>query len=582
MCAPRLACVSLAKEDFMKNIVVLGAGTGGALISNMLTHHLDLTEWKITVIDKSRLHVYQPGLLFIPFRLYGYDSVQALTKDITDPLPRNVEFVAATIKLIDHEKKRVETDQGDYAYDFLVCSMGCSMAPEDVEGLDEALGEKVFTFYTGGNAQKLADALDTMAEGRLVIDICNMPIKCPVAPVEFAFLADYYFHLKGIRDRVDITLVTPYTGAFTKPNANRVLTEIAHKKGINIVPNFTAASVDTEAKRLTAFEGATVDYDLLVTIPANVGPAVIDDSGLGDGNGFGLTDPRTLKSKKTDYLYFMGDNTNVATSKAGSVAHFEAETVLENLLREMEGKPPLQSYDGHSNCFIESGYHKALLIDFNYDMEPLEGSFPTPYMGPFSLLKESYLNHLGKMTFEWVYWNMLLPGRLGHVPMLPSHMNFLGKDLKTAPQLRHAQELHVRDVMSKSVISIKRGASLTEAVNIMTKERVSGLPVLDEAGKLIGIVTEGDFISAMDINGGAVAGALETVVRKHRARKKMGTIVDDIMTREPITIKQDDTLQKAVEMMDRSRIKRLIVTDDDNRVNGVVSRRDVIKLFAMK
>jgi len=566
----------------MKNIVVLGAGTGGALISNMLTHHLDLTEWKITVIDKSRLHVYQPGLLFIPFRLYGYNSVQALTRDITEPLPRNVEFVGATIKLIDHEKKRVETDQGDYPYDFLVSSMGCGLAPEEVEGLDEALGEKVFTFYAGGHAEKLASELDKMVEGRLVIDICNMPIKCPVAPVEFAFLADYYFHLKGIRDRVEISLVTPYTGAFTKPNANRVLTEIAQRKGIIIVPNFTASSVDTEAKRLSSFEGGAVDYDLLVTIPANVGPEVIDDSELGDGNGFGLTDPRTLKSKKAEGIYFMGDNTNVATSKAGSVAHFEAETVLENLLREMEGKPPAQSYDGHSNCFIESGYHKALLIDFNYDMEPLPGSFPLPYMGPFSLLQESYLNHVGKLTFEWVYWNMLLPGRLGHVPMLPSHMNFLGKNLKTTPQIRHAQELHVEDVMSKKVVSIKRGASLNEAVNLMTKERVSGLPVLDEYGRLIGVVTEGDFISAMDINGGALAGALEGVVRKHRARKKMGTIVDDIMTPNPITIKGEDTLQKAVETMDSSRVKRLIVTDGDNHVHGVVSRRDVIKLFAMK
>jgi sulfide:quinone oxidoreductase len=566
----------------MKNVVILGAGTGGALMANMLSRHLDLTEWKITVIDRAQKHIYQPGLLFIPFRLYGYDAIEPLAKDITVPLPRNVEFVAADIKLIDHDKKRVETDKGEYAYDYLVSALGCHIAPEDVEGLAENLGEKVFTFYTLEHAHKLAAALDEMKEGRLVIDICNMPIKCPVAPVEFAFLADYYFHLKGIRDRVEISLVTPYSGAFTKPNANRVLTEIAKQKGINIVPNFTAAAVDVDAKRLTALEGGAVDYDLLVAIPANAGPEVLDDSGLGDGAGFGLTDPRTLKSRKADCIYFMGDNTNVATSKAGSVAHFEAETVLENLLREMEGKPALASYDGHSNCFIESGYHKALLIDFNYDMEPLEGSFPMPYMGPFSLLKESYLNHLGKMTFEWVYWNMLLPGRLGQVPMLPSHMNFLGKDLNTTPQIRHAREMHVSDVMSKNVLTVRSGSSLIDAVHLMNKEHVSGLPVLNADGRLSGIVTEGDFLSAMDIGGGAMAGALESVVRKHRARKQMGTIVDDIMTGDPITIKEDDTLQTAVETMDRNRVKRLVVTDADNRVNGVVSRADVIKLFAMK
>ena len=400
----------------MKNIVILGAGTGGTLISNLLTQHLDLTEWAITVIDRSKQHVYQPGLLFIPFNLYGYDSGEDLVKEITEPLPRNVKFVGANVTLIDHENKRVQTDGGEFPYDFLVSAMGCRIDPEGVEGLQAAMEAGVaHTFYTLEGANKLRPALEKMESGKLVLDICDMPIKCPVAPIEFVFLADYYFHLKGIRDRVEITLVTPYAGAFTKPNANRVLTEIAEKKGIKVVPDFAISSVNMDQKSITSFDGRTVGYDLLVTIPGNVGPEVLDESGLGDGNGYGLTDPRTLKSKVAEGIYFLGDNTNVATSKAGSVAHFEAETVVENILREIEGKPPLGSYDGHSNCYIESGYHKALLIDFNYDMEPLEGSFPLPYAGPFSLLKETYMNHMGKIAFKWIYWNMLLPGRLGSV-----------------------------------------------------------------------------------------------------------------------------------------------------------------------
>ena len=171
----------------------------------------------------------------------------------------------------------------------------------------------------------------------------------------------------------------------------------------------------------------------------------IDDSDLGDGTGYALTDPRTLKSRKADFIYFLGDNTNVSTSKAGSVAHFEAETIVENLLREIEGKPALPTFDGHANCFIETGYHKAMLLDFNYDIEPLEGSFPMAHVGPFSLLKESYMNHVGKLAFQWVYWNLLLQGRLPNVPLLPSHMNFVGKDLETTPHARpHAGEMKVR------------------------------------------------------------------------------------------------------------------------------------------
>ncbi|MGA7178431.1 MAG: FAD/NAD(P)-binding oxidoreductase [Thiobacillaceae bacterium] len=412
----------------MKNIVILGAGTGGALISNLLSQHLDLDEWQITVIDRSLQHVYQPGLLFIPFGMYDYKSGKDICRDILDPLPKDARFVAGDIKLIDHEKKLVETDKGNFSYDFLVSTMGCHPDPGGVQGLSEALGMNgVHTFYDMEGAAKLQGALDQFKHGRLVIDICEMPIKYPVASLEFAFLADYYFHLKGIRDRVEISLATPFAGAFIKPNANRVFTSIAEQKGIKVVPNFTASALNADKKKLYSSDGRDLDYDLLVTVPRHAGPEVLDYSELSDGNGYALTDPTTLKSKRADFIFCMGDNANVSSSKAASVAYFEADTVLENLLCEMEGKPAEASFDGHSNCFIESGYNKALLIDFNCDMEPLEGSFPMPHMGPMSLLKESRMNHVGKLAFKWVYWNLLLPGRMSSMPFLAAHMNFRAK-----------------------------------------------------------------------------------------------------------------------------------------------------------
>ena len=106
------------------------------------------------------------------------------------------------------------------------------------------MGRGVHTFYTLDGALAMRDAIADMREGRLVVDICEMPIKCPVAPLEFAFLADYYFREKGIRDRIEISLVTPYTGAFTKPNANRILSKVADEKGIRVVPNFATSAVD--------------------------------------------------------------------------------------------------------------------------------------------------------------------------------------------------------------------------------------------------------------------------------------------------------------------------------------------------
>ena len=566
----------------MKNIVILGAGTGGALIANLLVHRLDPREWAITVIDRSGKHVYQPGLLFLPFRMYGYDDESDVVRPIAAPLPSNARLVAADVRLVDHANKVVETSQGKHPYDFLVSALGCRVAPEEVEGMVEEMGRGVHTFYTLEGALQMRDAMASMTKGRLVIDICEMPIKCPVAPLEFAFLADYYFTQKGIRDRIEISLVTPYTGAFTKPNANRILSKIADAKGIHVVPNFAIQSVNIGAKSIRTFDGRTVGFDLLCAIPPNLGPAVLDDSGLGDGAGYAMTDPRTLRSKIAESIYLLGDNTNVATSKAGSVAHFEAETVVENLLREIDGKPPLQSFDGHANCFVETGHSKAMLLDFNYDIEPLVGSFPLPQVGPFSLLEESYMNHMGKLAFKWVYWNMLLPGHLPKVPLLPSHMSFMGKDLETAPQIRHARAMHVSDVMTKDVVSVALGSSLPAAAELMVHKRISGLPVLDAHGKLAGIVTEADFLSAMDLRVPGVSNALETLVRKRRARKPMGTIVEDIMTKSPVTIGAAATLEEAVALMDRKKIKRLVVASGDGGIAGIISRSDVVKLFAMK
>jgi len=567
----------------MKQIVILGAGTGGSLVANLLVRKLDPKQWLVTIVDRGATHIYQPGLLFLPFGLYGHDDPKDLERPIGEPLPRGANFLAADILRIDTAKRLVETSVTTLHYDFLVGAMGCRVAPEEIEGLAEPLGrDSVHTFYTLEGATAMRPALERMRAGRLVIDVCDMPIKCPVAPIEFAFLADYYFTLKGVRDAIDITLVTPYAGAFTKPNANRVLTQMAKEKGVNVVADFAAESVDADARTLKSFDGRVLEFDLLCAIPPNLGPQVIDDSDLGDGTGYALTDPRTLRSRKAEGVYFLGDNTNVSTSKAGSVAHFEAETVVENLMREMEGKPPLPTFDGHANCFIETGHHKAMLLDFNYDIEPLEGNFPMAHVGPFSLLKESHMNHLGKLAFQWVYWNLLLKGKLPNVPLLPSHMNFVGKDLETTPHARHAREMKVRDVMTKEVVSVHLGSALTAAATLMVQKKVSGVPVLDEHDRLAGVLTEADFLSAMNLEQSAVTDALETVVRKRRARKGMGTIVDDIMTRPAITIRDDDSLRSAVTLMDTSRIKRLVVVDDDNRVRGVVSRGDLIRLYAMK
>jgi sulfide:quinone oxidoreductase len=267
----------------------------------------------------------------------------------------------------------------------------------------------VHDFYTLDGARALREKLKTFPGGRVVVHINEMPIKCPVAPLEFTFLADTFFREQGIRDKVTLTYVTPLSGAFTKPKASKKLGHLLGDKGIELVTDFVAEKVDQENNKLVCFDGREVPYDLLVTTPTNMGDEVVRRSALGDDLDFIATQKHTLQSIEYKDVFVIGDATNLPASKAGSVAHFESETLADNILLHIAGKPLKEEFDGHSNCFIESGNGKALLIDFNYEYEPHEGPFPFAF-GPMRLLEESRMNHWGKLAFRHIYWNVLLRG----------------------------------------------------------------------------------------------------------------------------------------------------------------------------
>lgn len=190
-----------------------------------------------------------------------------------------------------------------------------------------------------------------------------------------------------------------------------MLGDTLENKNIGLVTEFYVERVEPDRKVLVSYDEEEVEYDLLVTIPVNKGAEVIGRSGLGDELNHVLVDKHTFQSKKYENIFALGDAANLPTSKAGSVAHFASEVFVDNFIRHIEGLPMLEKFDGHSNCFIESGFGKGILIDFNYDVEPLPGKYPLPGIGPFSLLQESEMNHWGKVMFRWLYWNFLLKGR---------------------------------------------------------------------------------------------------------------------------------------------------------------------------
>ncbi len=408
----------------MKTFLILGGGTAGTILAHNMVKKLDTEQWKVIVVDRDKTHYYQPGFLFIPFGIYKpEDTIQPKQKY----LPRKVEFVLSDIELIEPDKNRVTLTEGKRVinYDYLAIATGTDIRPSEVEGLLGAGWRKnVFDFYTFEGASALGEFMPKFEGGRLVIHITEMPIKCPVAPLEFAFLADWYFTKRGIRNKVEIVYATPLPGAFTKPRASAVLGDMFKKKGIHLEPDFNVSEIDSGKNTISSYDGRELPYDLLVTVPTNMGAEVIGRSGMGDDLDFVPTNKHTLQSNKWPNVFVLGDAANIPASKAGAVIHFQMEAAVENILHHMAGKEMHAEFDGHAICFIESGYNKAALIDFSYDQEPLPGKYPFPGIGPMTLLGESVLNHWGKLGFRYMYWDLMMRGI--NVPM-PAKFSMTGK-----------------------------------------------------------------------------------------------------------------------------------------------------------
>lgn len=411
----------------MKTLLILGAGTAGTMMAHKLRKALPAGEWAIRVVDQDDEHLYQPGLLFLPF---GLLEPERLVRSRSALMPPGVELVRSVVASLDADQRLVRLENGEVlAYDLLLIATGTRTLPEETPGLlGPGWHERVFDFYTLQGARALRDRLAAWDGGTLVVNFVDVPIKCPVAPLEFAFLADAFFRERGMRDRVRLVYATPLEGAFTKPRASKELGRMLEERGIEVLSEFGLAGVDGAAGRATAHDGRTLDFDLFVTVPLHGGAAFLQGHSIADALGFVRTDKHTLQSRDHADIFVIGDATDVPTSKAGSVAHFEAEVLTENIRRHVRGLPLLPDFDGHANCFIESGGGKALLIDFNYTTEPLPGKFPLPVVGPFELLAESPVNHWGKQAFEWIYWNVLVRG--ADMP-IEHRMSMMGKRATT-------------------------------------------------------------------------------------------------------------------------------------------------------
>ena len=379
-------------------VVVLGGGVGGTLVANLLDRELG-RDSKVTVVDPTGMHHYQPGYLYVAL---GQADGRWLIRDERTLLRPRVELAVEEAVLVDPQARTVNLKRGGVLeWDYLVIATGARLVPSAIPGLLEA----AHGFYSLEDAERLREALRVFKGGRIRVGVAGIPYKCPPAPVEFTLLVEEYLRRRGIRERSEVTLLSPLNRAFTIESASKLIAPIMQRRGIELMTFFNVESVDPSAGTVESLEGEKVEYDLLVLVPPHSGADVVGLSKLGDESGWLPTDKHTLQVGEDSGIFALGDATNLPISKSGSTAHFEAPVVASRIASMVRGTAPKINYGGRVMCFLETGNGRATALRFDYEHPPTP---PQP----------SRAWHLAKWMFNRLYWVTVPQGR---IPDRPYH-----------------------------------------------------------------------------------------------------------------------------------------------------------------
>ncbi len=367
------------------NVVILGGGTAGTRVANGLIQRAPGTS--VTVVDSHGDHLYQPGFLYVPFGI-----AYPLSRDEKALLHADVRLRVERVEGIDPASHRIQCESGtSIEYDALVIATGSRIDWDALPGMREA-GHH---FHCRKSAERLRDALALFDGGKIVVGAARLPYKCPPSPIEFALLLDEWLRDHRLREHAEIFYVYPLPRVMTFPSVADTVDRLFVEKEIRSVTSFEAKSIDPEKRLLHAGDGRRLPFDLLALVPPHCGAPFLRKSGLaGEGNWVEV-DRHSLRVREA--MYALGDAANLPVPKSGAAAHFQSDVVVENVLAELAGRVPSARYDGHVQCFCETGGGKSLRIEFDYAHPPER---PEP----------SYLAHHQKALLNRFYFDLIPRG----------------------------------------------------------------------------------------------------------------------------------------------------------------------------
>ena len=370
------------------HVVILGAGFGGLELSARLSAAFG-DGIKVTLIDKNDAFVFGFSKFELMFGRSSRDDVSSYYKTIEKP---GVEFRQELITAIDPANRHVVTDKGAYDADVLVVALG---ADYDF-GATPGFAENGHEFYSVAGADKLRDVLPGVTSGHVVVAVVSEPFKCPPAPCEAAMLLDEYFTGRGVRDGIEISVISPWGIPIpaSRPASDAIL-ERFRERNIAFVPNKGVAAIDPAMKTVQLKDGTSMPYDLFLGVPAHRVPVVVEQSGLAE-NGWIPVDRANLSTRFPN-VYAVGDVTSAPVPKAGIFAESAARAVAEHLIVELQKSGTAKAYDGAGSCFIEFGDRTVGRVDVDFLSGP---SVTAPFTEP-SLEGASQKQEFGASRRAW-------------------------------------------------------------------------------------------------------------------------------------------------------------------------------------
>lgn len=387
-------------EAFSSNakgkIVIIGGGAAGISMAARLNRWLDNPD--ITLIDPSDRQFYQPGFTLIASGVYKPEEVW---KNQADCIPDGVKWIKDSVAAVDPVWNQVTTiNNGKIPYDFLVLTPGVQTNWDKVEGIThETLGQgNAHSIYDFEGAQKTWKAIQEFSKtgGRGIYTDTYTKHKCGGAPKKICLLTEHYNRKQGTRDNVKLDYYTAAHELYDVPYYTPRLLEIYKERNIPINLNVRVKGIDTASKQVHFEKVETVgeekvitpfveDYDFLHFTPPMSAPDFVRESGLGWTEGklakeaWVMVDKATLVHDKYPNIVSLGDVAGIPTSKTSAAIRVQVPIAAKNLISLMEGKEPVEKYNGYAACPIVTDYGHVLLCEFDYDKKPAS-SFPFSMM----------------------------------------------------------------------------------------------------------------------------------------------------------------------------------------------------------